>query len=116
MECYTPIEGVAMGAKMYAEATLCPGRNVVEQGTACTVVPGLSCPRSWCRALKWKAQSPNTEHKLYELLCAAAEQLRGGKRAPFFVECTVIEANQVRCWELIVNTASITDFKAALWY
>ena len=51
------------------------------------------CP---CSALKWKPQAPNTEHKIFELLCAAAEQLRGSKRIPFNVECTVWEASQVR--------------------
>jgi len=56
----------------------------------------LQVSPSPCRALKWKPQTPNTEHKLYELLCAAAEQLRGSKRVPFSVECTVTEASQVR--------------------
>jgi len=56
----------------------------------------LQVSPSPCRALKWKPQTPNTEHKLYELLCAAAEQLRGSKRVPFSVECTVTEASQAK--------------------
>ena len=44
-----------------------------------------------CRAFRWKCKSQACEAKGYELLCAAAEQLRGVKKAPYTVECTVSE-------------------------
>lgn len=42
-------------------------------------------------ALRWKCKTQASEAKGYELLCLAAEQLRGAKKAPFTVECTISE-------------------------
>lgn len=74
-----------MGARMCV-ASLSPIAHMLN-----TLADSHSDQERICRALRWKCKTQASEAKGYELLCLAAEQLRGAKKAPFTVECTISE-------------------------